>query len=613
MRKLMWIFVLVGLSSLMYATNFQGSIATTDWSTYLAVLQDDNTTGVPDGWLCQIMIPGVNGAIDPPNTDGTPGGDDLLCNGGGNNIYQFTWDSSWTEIQGCHYLTSAFLWRSAGEGTEPCANVGENFYLRLFNSTTVGGSTKYLNSALWLLAASNDDLCFTSTANWDYGTNFNWQLLAPDPSTWDVSGTVTLDGVGLEGVSIDYQVVGSEVRSHYSQKTKKYTVGNSREIVATDANGYYSFTADNGVEYIAVPTLEGYTFTPENRQAVISADISNWDFVATVNGTGSGGSPAVIPITPINFGGGLIEPGLTIDPQGTGDITVDVVVDNSASNPGAPNTDLSFQMSFTGAIAGQTFSFILNYTGLSPIPTYVFWWNGSAWIAPVNVVFTSPTVAFDITFPAGRSRDGSTEIILGDDDPLPVTLSSFTASYSKNSVILNWVTQLETDNLGWNLYRSNFENGYPNGNYLSLNSTLIDGMGTTTEPTNYNFTDEYPVIEGRTYWYWLQSVSTTNELELFGPVSLEIPIAGQLPTMTILNSNYPNPFNPETTITFSIKENEIGILSIYNLRGEKIVKERFEAGNHQYHWKAEGLASGIYFYKLDTPTNNMTRKMMLMK
>jgi Secretion system C-terminal sorting domain len=197
------------------------------------------------------------------------------------------------------------------------------------------------------------------------------------------------------------------------------------------------------------------------------------------------------------------------------------------------------------------------------------------------------------------------------DFPLPVTLSSFTASYSKNAAVLNWITQSETDNLGFNLYRSENENGFDNS--LSLNSTLISGMGTTSTPTNYSFADEYPVIEGHTYYYWLQSVSTSNDLELFGPVFLEIPIVGQLPTMTILESNYPNPFNPETTISFNIKENETGVLSIFNLKGEKVMKQKFEAGDHQYLWNAKGLSSGIYFYKLASPTTNLTRKMILMK
>jgi Secretion system C-terminal sorting domain len=140
-------------------------------------------------------------------------------------------------------------------------------------------------------------------------------------------------------------------------------------------------------------------------------------------------------------------------------------------------------------------------------------------------------------------------------------------------------------------------------------------MGTTSTPSNYSFVDEYTVIEGHTY-YWLESVSTTNELEFFGPISLEIPIQGESPTTvteTFLNSNYPNPFNPQTTINFNIEDGEEGVLAIYSILGQRVLKENFEAGDHQYSWNAEGLASGIYFYKLTSPTSNITKKMILMK
>jgi Secretion system C-terminal sorting domain/Abnormal spindle-like microcephaly-assoc'd, ASPM-SPD-2-Hydin len=199
-----------------------------------------------------------------------------------------------------------------------------------------------------------------------------------------------------------------------------------------------------------------------------------------------------------------------------------------------------------------------------------------------------------------------------DDSALPVSLSSFTAVY-EDTPVLNWTTQSETNNLGFNLYRSETENGFENENFIQINSVIIEGMGTTSEPTNYSFVDEYPNIEGHTYYYWLESVSTSNELELFSPISIEIPISGQLPTMTILESNYPNPFNPVTTISFSIKENEIGILSIFNLKGQRVLKERFETGTYQYRWDATGYASGIYLYKLSSPTTNISKKMILMK
>ncbi len=63
--------------------------------------------------------------------------------------------------------------------------------------------------------------------------------------------------------------------------------------------------------------------------------------------------------------------------------------------------------------------------------------------------------------------------------------------------------------------------------------------------------------------------------------------------------NYPNPFNPTTTISFDIKENEIGILKIFNIKGQIIESHQFEFGEHNYLWDASGQASGVYLYKLN--------------
>ena len=199
---------------------------------------------------------------------------------------------------------------------------------------------------------------------------------------------------------------------------------------------------------------------------------------------------------------------------------------------------------------------------------------------------------------------------------LPVTLSSFTAEFLNDSPVLHWTTQSETDNLGWNIYRSLSETGYEDNDYTQSNSDVIAGMGISTEPTDYTFIDEYPVIEGLTYWYWLESVSTTNELELFGPISLQIPIQGGIPNTileTALNPNYPNPFNPSTTISFNIEEEETGTLMIFNIKGQEVFRQKFASGEYNLLWNAEGLSSGIYLYRLETLTTKISKKMILMK
>ncbi|HPR18869.1 MAG TPA: T9SS type A sorting domain-containing protein, partial [Candidatus Cloacimonadota bacterium] len=82
---------------------------------------------------------------------------------------------------------------------------------------------------------------------------------------------------------------------------------------------------------------------------------------------------------------------------------------------------------------------------------------------------------------------------------------------------------------------------------------------------------------------------------------------------TELFNAYPNPFNPETTIEFTIKNNEKGILTIYNIKGQCIMKKEFSSGYHQYHWNASRYSSGIYLYKLQTSDYNKMKKMIMLK
>ncbi len=83
-----------------------------------------------------------------------------------------------------------------------------------------------------------------------------------------------------------------------------------------------------------------------------------------------------------------------------------------------------------------------------------------------------------------------------------------------------------------------------------------------------------------------------------------------------LEPNYPNPFNPATTISFELAKNTMAILSIYNVRGEKVaelVSENLPAGSFTYNWEAGDKPSGTYFYKLETDEFSQTRKMLLIR
>jgi hypothetical protein len=83
-----------------------------------------------------------------------------------------------------------------------------------------------------------------------------------------------------------------------------------------------------------------------------------------------------------------------------------------------------------------------------------------------------------------------------------------------------------------------------------------------------------------------------------------------------LAQNYPNPFNPVTTINYSIKEDGLVKLTIFNLLGEEaatLINEYQSAGNYSTNFSASQLPSGIYFYRLNTGSYSNTLKMILMK
>lgn len=215
---------------------------------------------------------------------------------------------------------------------------------------------------------------------------------------------------------------------------------------------------------------------------------------------------------------------------------------------------------------------------------------------------------------------GTIELLGSDDSTLPIVLSSFTANYVETDGIasLAWTTQSESNNSGWNVYRGDYRDAFIEGNAIQLNSTLIPGAGTTSQPTDYTFADPYSqeLQGGQEYWYILESVDNSGESYVHGSVALTIPITEAetpLPDATVLKGNYPNPFNPSTTIQFEVKKNETGTLSIYNIEGQLVETKKFGPGAHSYEWNSEDNASGVYFYRLKTDSYKQIRKMLLLK
>ena len=107
------------------------------------------------------------------------------------------------------------------------------------------------------------------------------------------------------------------------------------------------------------------------------------------------------------------------------------------------------------------------------------------------------------------------------------------------------------------------------------------------------------------------------------PLSLEvIPCSNNADEREVFSAtNYPNPFNPETTISYNLPSESYVTLEIYNLKGQlvkKLLSETQSSGKHSIVWNGcdqngREVASGFYFYRITTKNNQLTRKILLMK
>jgi photosystem II stability/assembly factor-like uncharacterized protein len=93
-------------------------------------------------------------------------------------------------------------------------------------------------------------------------------------------------------------------------------------------------------------------------------------------------------------------------------------------------------------------------------------------------------------------------------------------------------------------------------------------------------------------------------------------LAGELPRDYSLQQNYPNPFNPSTTIKFELPKSSMVRLSVFDILGREVsvlVNERRNAGVHEVKFDAAGLASGVYFYRMQAGSYIETKKLLLVR
>jgi len=99
-------------------------------------------------------------------------------------------------------------------------------------------------------------------------------------------------------------------------------------------------------------------------------------------------------------------------------------------------------------------------------------------------------------------------------------------------------------------------------------------------------------------------------------VVTDIPVDGTIPASFTLAQNFPNPFNPSTSISYAIPDEQHVYLAVYDMLGRQIsvlVNQAQAAGTYSVTWNASELSSGIYLYRMEAGTFMQTRRMMLVK
>ncbi len=218
-----------------------------------------------------------------------------------------------------------------------------------------------------------------------------------------------------------------------------------------------------------------------------------------------------------------------------------------------------------------------------------------------------PQARLRVTLVSRGNKAGESIVPVSIELTVPTRLKSFDVSIEDGAAVLRWETTLETGLEGFAIVRSESETGH----YADITEVVSSGSATGG---TYEVRDD-GVSGNRSYWYKLREVSEDGLGAEYGPYSVTYRVTNSL------SQNHPNPFNPTTTIAYSIAADDEVHLLIYDVAGRKVktlVHERQEADLYKVVWDGSNdagtrVASGVYFYQLVAGKFTQTKKMVLLK
>ncbi len=262
-------------------------------------------------------------------------------------------------------------------------------------------------------------------------------------------------------------------------------------------------------------------------------------------------------------------------------------------------------------------------TCVAPCGLDMDWYTGDFWLADEGqnciCLFDSLSQPLQVINVTGCT--GLTGVCCGDMyDPCLSTaaeLDHFGALCYGDRIEIEWETVAESDNAGFNLYRSRQDDGERS----KINVGIIPSRGEELLGARYLFCDE-GILNDCMCWYWLESVDVHGAGAFHDPV-LAVAAGEELPLPAdfVLNQNHPNPFNPGTVIEYHLAADCHVVLAVFGVAGSRIitlVDEYQDGGNKVVSWdgmdcNGSPVPSGAYFYRLTAGNRTETRKMIVVR
>ncbi|HED10390.1 MAG TPA: DUF1939 domain-containing protein [Caldithrix abyssi] len=236
---------------------------------------------------------------------------------------------------------------------------------------------------------------------------------------------------------------------------------------------------------------------------------------------------------------------------------------------------------------------VQNSIGSNTLQDYTGNRSGQETIAADNRVFVHANPrSYAIWAPAGQ------------DIALPVELSSFSLHQSDDGVEITWSTASETDNAWFEIERSAGRKPF-----TRINERRILAAGNSAG-ARYSYLDS--TVSDGPYSYRLVDVSLDGARTVHPAKTINV----VRPLNFTLQQNYPNPFNPATRIAFTLSREADIELSVYDMRGRKVMtlaRGRHAAGSHSVRLNVGTLASGVYVYRLQSGSLVKSKKMLLVR